>query len=137
MKEQNPNSGSLSPKWKRCDPALIHEQDLRDAIAECQGKRNPDANTCIKLAAYFTILNNLYPEEKPQSGLESGAGLYQMASGANPDPDPVIDYDSGTEFSRMVNGRSDTEIMPVMDELMETIKMIHPRLYNSVLNKLH
>lgn len=135
MKEQNLNSGSLSPKWKRCDPALIYEQDLREAIAECQGKRNPDANTCIKLAAYFTILNNLYPEEKPNHNPDPGAEFYQMASGAN--PDTVIEYDSGTEFSKMVHGRSNTEIMPVMDELMETIKMIHPRLYNSVLNKLH
>ena len=113
---------------------MIHEQDLRDAIAECQGKRNPDANTCIKLAAYLTILNNLYPEEKPNPNPDPGAEFYQMASGAN--PDPVIEYDSGTEFSKMVHGRSNTEIMPVMDELMETIKFIHPRLYNSVLNKL-
>lgn len=114
---------------------MIYEQDLREAIAECQGKRNPDANTCIKLAAYFTILNNLYPEKKPQVNQEPGPEFYQMASGTN--LDPVIDYDSGTEFSKMVHGRSNTEIMPVMDELMETIKMIHPRLYNSVLNKLH
>lgn len=135
MKEQNLNSGSLSPKWKRCDPALIHEQDLRDAIAECQGKRNPDANTCIKLAAYLTILNNLYPEEKPNPNPDPGAEFYQMASGTT--PDPVIEYDSGTEFSKMVHGRSESEIMPVMDELMETIKFIHPRLYKSVLNKLH
>lgn len=108
---------------------MILEQDLREAIAECQGKRNPDANTCIKLAAYYTILHNMYPEQKTEPA------FYQMASGTN--PDPVIEYDSGTEFSKMVHGRSNTEIMPVMDELMETIKMIHPRLYNSVLNKLH
>lgn len=114
---------------------MIYEQDLREAIAECQGKRNPDANTCIKLAAYFTILNNLYPEEKPKTDKDPGAEYYQMASGAN--PDHVIEYDSGTEFSQMVHGRSDKDIMPVMDELMETIKLIHPRLYNSVLNKLH
>jgi len=114
---------------------LILKPDLQEAIAECQGKRNPDANTCIKLAAYFTILNNLYPEEKPKSDQEPGPEFYQMASGTN--PDPVIEYDSGTEFSKMVHGRSESEIMPVMDELMETIKFIHPRLYKSVLNKLH
>ena len=62
---------------------LIREQDLREAIAECQGKRNPDANTCIKLAAYFTILQNMYPEQKTEPA------FYQMASGTN----PVIEYD--------------------------------------------
>lgn len=113
---------------------MIHKLDLQEAIAECQGKRNPDANTCIKLAAYITIMNYLYPEEEPKADPDPGAEFYQMASGAN--PDPVIEYDSGTEFSKMVHGRRNTEIMPVMDELMETIKMIHPRLYNGVLNKL-
>ena len=126
MKEQNPSSGSLSPKWKRCDAPLIYEKDLREAIAECQGKRNPDANTCIKLAAYYTILQNMYPKEEPD--------FYQMASGSN--PVPVIEYDSGTEFSKAVNGRDPADVIPVMDELMTTLQVLHPRLYDGVLNKL-
>ena len=109
---------------------MITEQDLQEAIAECEGQRNPTASTCIKLAAYLTILQNLYPE----SGKENDYAFYQMSRGA--DPDPVIDYDSDTEFSRMVHGRSAAEIMPVIDELMSTIKVIHPRLYNGVMNKL-
>lgn len=105
---------------------MIYEKDLREAIAECQGKRNPDANTCIKLAAYFTILQNMYPEQKTEPA------FYQMASGKN----PVIEYDSGTEFSRAVNGRDPSEIIPVFDELMTTLQVLHPRLYDGVLNKL-
>ena len=105
---------------------MILEQDLREAIAECQGKRNPDANTCIKLAAYFTILQNMYPEQKTEPA------FYQAASGFN----PVIEYDSGTEFSKAVNGRPPSEIMPVIDELMTTLQVLHPRLYDGVLNKL-
>ena len=104
---------------------MILEQDLREAIAECQGKRNPDANTCIKLAAYFTILQNMYPEQKTEPA------FYQMASGTNP-----VEYDSGTEFSKAVNGRNPSEIMPVIDELMTTLQVLHPRLYDGVLNKL-
>lgn len=109
---------------------MITEKDLQEAIAECEGQRNPTASTCIKLAAYLTILQNLYPE----SGKRDDYSFYQMSRSA--DPDPGIDYDSDTEFSRMVHGRSAAEIMPVMDELMSTIKVIHPRLYNGVINKL-
>lgn len=107
---------------------MILEQDLREAIAECQGKRNPDANTCIKLAAYFTILQNMYPEQKPEPA------FYQMASGIN--PAQVIEYDSGTEFAKAINGRDPSEIIPVIDELMSTLQVLHPRLYDGVLNKL-
>ena len=68
---------------------MFYEKDLNEAIAECQGKRNPDANTCIKLAAYLTIKNALYPEEK------TGPVYPQMISGDS----GAIEYDSGTEFS--------------------------------------
>ena len=100
---------------------------MQEAIAECQGNRNPDANTCIKLAAYFTILKTMYPKEQlPPEYL-------QLSSGAG---SPAIEYDSGTEFSNAVKGRTADEIMPVMDELMTAVKVLHPRLYNGVLDKL-
>ena len=111
---------------------MILEQDLREAIAECQGKRNPDANTCIKLAAYFTILQNMYPEQKEEQKTEPA--FFQAASGIN--PAQVVEYDSGTEFAKAINGRDPSEIMPVIDELMTTLQVLHPRLYDGVLNKL-
>ena len=36
---------------------MIREDDLRDAIAECEGIRNPTASTCIKLASYYALLD--------------------------------------------------------------------------------
>lgn len=110
---------------------MIHEQDLRDAIAECQGKRNPDANTCIKLAAYFTILNSMYPEEHQ---IEPAVPIqyYQMESGNS----GTIDYNSETEFGKAIHGRNISDVMPVFDELMTAIKVLHPRLYDGVMNKL-
>ena len=39
---------------------MITEKDLQEAIAECQGQRNPNANTCIKLAAYLTIQKEMF-----------------------------------------------------------------------------
>ena len=41
---------------------MITENDLQEAIAECEGVRNPTANTCLKLAAFYTIKDKLYPE---------------------------------------------------------------------------
>ena len=105
---------------------MFYEKDLNEAMAECQGKRNPDANTCIKLAAYLTIKNALYPEEK------TGPVYPQMISGDS----GAIEYDSGTEFSNACKGRTQADIMPVIDELMTTLQVLYPRLYNGVMNKL-
>ena len=37
---------------------MITRRDLLEAIDKCQGQKNPNANTCIKLAAYYTILDH-------------------------------------------------------------------------------
>ena len=45
-------------------------------------------------------------------------------------------YDSGTEFSDLIQGKDIDEVLPLMDELMTTVQVLHPRLYNSVIRKL-
>lgn len=108
---------------------MITEQDLQEAIAECQGKRNPDANTCIKLAAFYTIKRELFgeatrPEEQPP--------VYSYAE----DPEPKIDYQSGSEFSELIDGRPPEEVWPVIDELVDAVQALLPRLYNSFIDRL-
>lgn len=105
---------------------MITEQDLQAAIAECQGVKNPNASTCIKLAAFYTIRNELFPEKSIQEP------IYSYAS----EPVEKVNYQSDTEFSRLIDGRNADEIWPIIDELMQTIQVVNPRLYASVLRKL-
>lgn len=106
---------------------MITERDLEQAIAECQGERNPNANTCIKLAAFYTIRSEMFgrPAEEPMA-----APGYSYATG------PTIDYSSDTEFSQIITGRDPADVWPVMDELMSTLYVLMPKLYDSVLRKL-
>ena len=103
---------------------MITENDLQEAIAECEGVRNPTANTCLKLAAFYTIKDKLYPE--PQSEPVRG---YSMSAGP-------VNYDSSSEFGQLVAGRDMSQILPVIDELMSTIRVISPKLYTGVMNKI-
>lgn len=106
---------------------MITEMDLDAAIAECQGKRNPDSSTCIKLAAFYTIKRELYGEEKK---------AVQPAYSFAPAPDrKPIEIQSDSEFARAIDGRDQSEILPVLDELMSTLKVIQPKLYNAVMDK--
>ena len=107
---------------------MITQQDLKQAIAECQGERNPNANTCIKLAAFLTIHRELFGEEKEAEQLPA----YSYA----PAPEGLIKADGDSEFARLVDGRNQTEVIPVLDELMSTLQIIQPRLYNAVMDKL-
>lgn len=106
---------------------MITENDLKTAIAECQGVRNPDASTCIKLAAFYTIKREMFGEEK---------NAEQKYSYSPPPDSSVIQVDGDSEFERAIDGREQAAIFPVLDELMSTIKIIHPRLYTAVMEKL-
>lgn len=106
---------------------MITEKDLDEAIAECQGQRSPNASTCIKLAAYYILRDHLFPMSQDISeGHSHSAGLFS--------PSPV--YDSGTEFSDSIQGLSLDDILPVIDELMEALKVLNPKLYDGVLRRL-
>lgn len=105
---------------------MITVQDLEAAIAECQGQRNPNANTCIKLAAYYTILNQMQGKE-PQE-----IPAYSFAA----EPVKGVDYSSDTEFYDRIAQKPPEEVYAIMDELMTALQVVNPRLYNSVMRKL-
>ena len=108
---------------------MITEQDLREAIAECEGQRNPGANTCLKLAAFYTIKDHLFPtKEQPATRQEA----YSFAAAPE-----TAHANSESEFLRAMNGRNVHDVLPLLDELMTTLSVINPRLYAGVLRKLN
>lgn len=106
---------------------MITIDDLKAAIAECEGERNPNANTCMKLSAYYILLRE--KQGKPDT------------SGYSSEPAPsvseTVDYYSETEFGRLVQNKPIKDVMSVMDELISVLSAIQPRLYNGVMRKLH
>ena len=115
---------------------MIREQDLQEAIAECMGKRNPDANTCIKLAAFYTILNQLYPKQEQEENTQPVIPAMSFAAEPEEPSEQVIQWEGDSDFAQEVSGRAVSHIMPIMDELMQTVQVLQPRLYDAVMRKL-
>lgn len=108
---------------------MITEKDLQEAIAECEGQKNPNSNTCIKLAAFYTIRDNLFPTN---SDITEPPVVYSRSSAS----EDFYSYNSGSEFSDIIKGMETNKVISIMDELMDTLQVINPRLYNSVIRKL-
>jgi hypothetical protein len=106
---------------------VITEKDLQEAIAECQGKRNPNAETCIMLAAFLTIQKEMFGKQD-----ESPIPVYSYASA----PVGEVTYNSDTEFSQSIQNMPVDEILEIIDELMTTLQVVNPRLYSSVIRKI-
>ena len=107
---------------------MIAEKDLIEAIAECQGERNPNANTCIKLASYLTIKKFLYPSDEDEP-----VQAYSYAMPAIEEEDYLTD----SELSQKIKAIGIERAYPVIDELMATLAYINPKLYDSVIRKLN
>lgn len=107
---------------------MITEKDLQEAIAECQGKRNPDSSTCIKLAAFYTIRRELYGDR-----YQDAPPAYSFSSGPEI---PRVDFKTGSAFSRRIDGRPAADIWPIIEELVEAVQATNPRLYAHFIKKL-
>lgn len=108
---------------------MITEKDLQEAIAECEGTRNPNANTCIKLAAFYTIKRELFGSGEPAP--------MPTYSYALPPQDSEREFESDTEFGRLIAGKSKADVWMVIDDLMTTLSIVNPRLYDSVIRKIN
>ena len=93
---------------------LITRKDLLEAIEKCQGQKNPNANSCIKLAAYYTILDHT-PEE-------SG---YSYAS-----------QPSNSEFMRIIKSKKADDVILAIDDMMEELQAVAPKLYYETMERV-
>ena len=112
---------------------MITEFDIDSAIAECQGVKNPNAKTCIMLAAFLTIKKEYFSDKeiKPPE-----IPAYSFTEAPQNQSEGIITYQNNTEFSQLIEGKQSNEIWAVMDYLMSTLQALNPRLYNSVLSKI-
>ena len=109
---------------------MITEDKLLEAIAECWGEREPNANTCYKLAAYYTILNEIRRKQGAQEEVS-----YSYDSKPN-DTGRVVSIQSESDFANAINGMSEDKAWLLMDELMGTLYVINQPFYNKVLRRI-
>lgn len=110
---------------------MITEYDLQEAIAECEGQRNPTANTCLKLAAFYIIQDKKFPKNEPN--------FYSTKSSFEAEKimDERVEHtENESEFRQAAVGMSTSKLIEIMDEVMETIKIISPKLYDGVMRKM-
>lgn len=89
---------------------MITRRDLMDAIEKCQGQRNPNANTCIKLAAYLVILDHT--------------------------PEETISRSSDSEFMDVVKRMNVNDMILILDDMMEELQGVNPKLYYETMERL-
>lgn len=110
---------------------MITENDLQAAIAECKGQRNPNANTCLKLAAFYTIMDHMNNEDSAPAPKDTDS---RYSAGAPVGYSYAPNGDS--EFLQKISTVDPDRAWSVIDEMVSAIKVLNPRLYAGVMRKL-
>ena len=107
---------------------MFTEAELIDAIDQIeQGKHS--IQNCERLAAIYTVLDHLYGKEKPimvDTGYSNDSKI-----------ETEIGYYGESEFLKNVVGKPAKEAWLLMDELVEALYVLNPRLINNFFEKLN
>lgn len=115
---------------------MVTEKDVQEAIAYCEGKIDPKRDDALLLAACYTIRRELFEKSEQLPAYSYAAPpvtteTLPRYSGA----DTVGEY-GDSDFLHAVQGKDPAMMWGVMDELMETLKMVNPRVYDGVMRKI-
>lgn len=99
---------------------MLSRKELLNAINDCE-TANESFQNCQKLATLYIIYDHLYSQP---------AELQKTVK------TEIIETDGDSDFLKLINGRKADDIIPIIDELMETIKVLQPKLYESILRRI-
>ena len=101
---------------------MFSKNEFLDAIDELEMSPATYQNA-EKLATFYSLYDHLYGDKSKMSAVESSREV-------------IIQNHGDSEFLQAVSGKRSEDVWQVMDELMETVKMLQPRLYQATLERI-
>lgn len=101
---------------------MITKQELEEAIAECESMPS-SYQSCEKLAVFYTVYRYLYGTENAHSEVI-------------PPCKYITEKYGDSEFLTAVTDKKEKSVFGVIDELMSTLQIVNPKLYNATLTKI-
>ena len=97
---------------------MLTKQELEDAIYDIEDAPSNYSN-CEKLAMLYTIYDHLYEGGYAELSAETVIGDY-----------------GDSEFLKAVRNRPAYDVWLVIDELVTTLEVVNPRLYDAFMRKV-
>lgn len=111
---------------------MITEREVRQAIDECM--REPITGQKRAILADLIIINGYLFGQHPQEGEPDN--MVSRATSAPEQADGIIVTNGGSEFLDAAEGRKADRFWRLMNEFVEAVKILHPRMYSSFIDKI-
>lgn len=107
---------------------MLSEHDLLVEIERYNRCQNLTPDDCVRLAAFYTILNS--QERGSVTSSRSMAMPPEEAKGNQ------VSVDGDSEFLSAIKGKDAGKTWLVMNELMNTLSIINHKLYDDIMRRL-
>lgn len=113
---------------------MLNIREIEEEIAELKNAKNHTPSACMYLAALYSIHDHVSDHAAQYEPI-----VYSQA--ASPLAAPVVsaklDIYGNSDFLRAVDGKESNEAWDVINELMDTLKVVNPRVYDDVMRKIN
>ena len=89
-------------------------------------------DNCSSLASLLIIKEHLFKDEPKNGGNVAGNEPQSVLHN-----EPITVYtDNANPFIKAINGKEMEHLIPIFDELMSSVKILYPKLYQKTLNQI-
>lgn len=114
---------------------MITEKEVAQAIDECM--REPVTGTKRAVLADLIIIQD-YLFGEPTRAQEAQQPMPMQSYSAPPmeQVEIYVETNGDSEFLKAVDGKKAERVWKLMDELVEAVKILHPRMYSTFIDKI-
>ena len=114
---------------------MITEKEVAQAIQECM--RDPiTGNKRAVLADLIIIQDYLFGEPTRAQEIPQPMPMQSYSAPPMEQVEIYVEVEGDSEFLKVVNGRKAERVWKLMDELVEAVKILHPRMYTTFIDKV-
>lgn len=114
---------------------MITEKEIEQAIEECM--REPvTGNKRAVLADLIIIQDYLFGEPTRAQEVPQPMPMQSYSEPPMEQVETYIQTTGDSEFLRAVDGRKADKVWELIDELVEAVKILHPRMYTTFIDKV-
>ena len=114
---------------------MITEKEVEQAIQECM--RDPiTGNKRAVLADLIIIQDYLFGEPTRAQEVPQPMPMQSYSAPPVEQVEIYVETNGDSEFLKAVDGRKAERVWPLINELVEAVKILHPRMYTTFIDKV-
>ena len=114
---------------------MITEKEVEQAIEECM-QEPVTGNKRAVLADLIIIQEYLFGEPTRAQEAQQPTPMQSYSAPPMEQVEKYIETSGDSEFLKAVDGRKAEKVWKLIDELVEAVKILHPRMYTTFIDKV-